>query len=328
MSSSAFQKEVDERTNLTSSNKFEMLLFRLGKAPGTQQAELFGINVFKIREIVAMPPLTAMAGAPKHVLGMVNLRGQVIPVIDLPAVIGCVPETGLNLMLVTEYARSTQAFAAESVEDIVRLEWNQILAADNTASVARGLVTSIARIDDGQGGTKLVQILDVESILQKVLPNEEIDVQKDKVGPAVRLRPGAVVLAADDSFVARSMIEAELKALGLPFIMTKSGQEAWTVLQEIAADARAKGQPVQDRVAVVLSDLEMPEMDGFTLTRNIKADPALRAIPVVIHSSLTGDTNEKHVQRAGADAYVAKFAAKDLADTLRKVLAAGETVAA
>ncbi|TSE20153.1 Chemotaxis protein CheV [Tepidimonas alkaliphilus] len=326
--SSAFQKEVDERTNLTGSNKFEMLLFRLGRAPGTQQSELFGINVFKIREIVAMPQITAMAGAPQHVLGMVNLRGQVIPVIDLPAVVGCTPETGLNLMLVTEYARSTQGFAAEAVEDIVRLDWNQILAADNTASVARGLVTSIARIDDGQGGTRLVQILDVESILQKVMPSEHVEVKQDQVGPAVRLKPGAVVLAADDSFVARSMIEAELKALGLPFIMTKSGQEAWTALQEIAADARAKGQPIHERVAVVLSDLEMPEMDGFTLTRNIKADPALRSIPVVIHSSLTGDTNERHVQRAGADAYVAKFAAKELADALRKVLSDARAVAA
>ncbi|MCS6811127.1 MAG: response regulator, partial [Tepidimonas sp.] len=188
---------------------------------------------------------------------------------------------------------------------------------------------SIARIDDGQGDTKLVQILDVESILQRVMPNEQLEVKQDQVGPKLRLPPGAVVLAADDSFVARSMIEAELKALGLPFIMTKSGQEAWTTLQEIAADARAKGQAVAERVAVVLSDLEMPEMDGFTLTRQIKADPALRAIPVVIHSSLTGDTNEKHVQRAGADAYVAKFAAKELADALRRVLASSaETMAA
>lgn len=113
------------------------------------------------------------------------------------------------------------------------------------------------------------------------------------------------------------MIEQELKALNLPYIMTKNGQEAWSTLQDLAADCRAKGVPVTDRVAVVLSDLEMPEMDGFTLTRSIKGDPALRTIPVIIHSSLTGDTNEQHVQRAGADGYVAKFAAKELAETLR-----------
>jgi len=323
--STAFQKDIDERTNLTGSNKFEMLLFRLGQSPGSDRSELFGINVFKIREIVAMPEVTAMAGAPQHVIGVVNLRGQVIPVIDLPAVLGCVPKTGLNLMLVTEYARSTQAFAAESVEDIVRLDWNQILSADGT--VARGFVTSIARLDDGQGGTKLVQVLDVESILQRVLPSEAVEVKPETLGPGVQVRPGSVVLAADDSFVARSMIEQELKVLGLPYIMTKTGQEAWTTLQEIAADCRAKGQSIQERVAVVLSDLEMPEMDGFTLTRNIKNDSVLRAVPVVIHSSLTGDTNEKHVQRAGADGYVAKFAAKELADTLRGVLARYEHAA-
>ncbi len=324
--SSSIQKEIDERANLTGSNKFEMLLFRLGSSAGSDRSELFGINVFKIREIVAMPPVTAMAGSPQHVLGVVNLRGQVIPVIDLPAVVGCVPKTGLNIMLVTEYARTTQAFAAESVEDIVRLDWNQILSADGT--VARGYVTSIARLDGDNNNTRLAQVLDVESILQRVLPSEKVEVTSETVGPAVKIKPTAVVLAADDSFVARSMIEQELKVLNLPFVMTKTGKEAWETLQQIAADCQAKGIPVQDRVAVVLTDLEMPEMDGFTLTRNIKKDSQMRGLPVVIHSSLTGDTNENHVRSAGADAYVAKFAAKELAEVLRTVLARYEAVAA
>lgn len=324
--SSSIQKEIDERANLTGSNKFEMLLFRLGDSAGTDRSELFGINVFKIREIVAMPPVTAMAGSPQHVLGVVNLRGQVIPVIDLPAVVGCVPKTGLNIMLVTEYARTTQAFAAESVEDIVRLDWNQILSADGT--VARGYVTSIARLDGDNNNTRLAQILDVESILQRVLPSEKVEVTSETVGPAVKIKPTAVVLAADDSFVARSMIEQELKVLNLPFVMAKTGKEAWETLQQIAADCQAKGVPVHDRVAVVLTDLEMPEMDGFTLTRNIKKDPQMRGLPVVIHSSLTGDTNENHVRSAGADAYVAKFAAKELAEVLRTVLARYDAVTA
>lgn len=324
--SSSIQKEIDERANLTGSNKFEMLLFRLGDSAGTDRSELFGINVFKIREIVAMPPVTAMAGSPQHVLGVVNLRGQVIPVIDLPAVVGCVPKTGLNIMLVTEYARTTQAFAAESVEDIVRLDWNQILSADGT--VARGYVTSIARLDGDNNNTRLAQILDVESILQRVLPSEKVEVTSETVGPAVKIKPTAVVLAADDSFVARSMIEQELKVLNLPFVMTKTGKEAWETLQQIAADCQTKGVPVSDRVAVVLTDLEMPEMDGFTLTRNIKKDPQMRGLPVVIHSSLTGDTNENHVRSAGADAYVAKFAAKELAEVLRTVLARYDAVTA
>ncbi len=322
----AAQKDIDERTNLTGSNKFEMLLFRLGNAAGTERSELFGINVFKIREIVAMPAVTAMAGAPQHVLGVVNLRGQVIPVIDLPAVVGCVPKSGLNIMLVTEYARTTQAFAAEAVEDIVRLDWKQILSADE--AMARGFVTSIARLDGDQNTTRLAQILDVESILQRILPADQADLKANSSGPALKLRPGAIILAADDSFVARAMIEQELKALQLPYEMTKTGQEAWNRLQAIAAECQAQGLELRERVALVLTDLEMPEMDGFTLTRNIKKDPLMRGLPVVIHSSLTGDTNEQHVRSAGADAYVAKFAARELDVALRDALARYEAVVA
>jgi two-component system chemotaxis response regulator CheV len=106
----------------------------------------------------------------------------------------------------------------------------------------------------------------------------------------------------------------------LPFIMTKTGKEAWDQLHVIANQAEADGRTVYDRVALVLTDLEMPEMDGFTLTRNIKTDARFASIPVVIHSSLTGSTNEGHVKGVGADAYVAKFVAAELAATIRKVL--------
>lgn len=119
-----FQKEIDERANLALSNKFELLLFRLGMALGADKSELFGINVFKLREIVPMPTLTRAAGMKSPLLGMVSIHDQIIPVIDLPAVAGCKPTTGLNLLLVTEYARTTQAFAVESVDNIVRLDWN------------------------------------------------------------------------------------------------------------------------------------------------------------------------------------------------------------
>ena len=318
MSAHSIQQEVDERSNLTSSNKFEMLLFRLGVARQGGQSELFGINVFKIREIVAMPEITEMAGASQHMLGMVNLRGQIIPVIDLPAVIGVTPETGLNIMLVTEFARTTQAFAVESVEDIVRLEWGQILPAERGAQ--GGKVTSIARLDGDVNGSRLAQVLDVESILGEIMPSDEANIDPAAVGPVIRLKAGTVVLAADDSFVARAMIETGLKAMGVPYIMTKSGQEAWERLQHIADETAATGQTINDRIAMVLTDLEMPEMDGFTLTRNIKQDSRFRHLPVVIHSSLTGATNEDLVRKVGADGYVAKFHADDLASTIRSVL--------
>ena len=313
------QQEVDERSNLTGTNKFELLLFRLGGDEHGERNELFGINVFKIREIVAMPAITAVAGAMPHVLGVVNLRGQIIQVLDLPAIAGVKPKTGLNIMLVTEFARTTQAFAVESVEEIVRLDWSQVMSAERCAG--SGMVTSIARLpaENGDEG-RLAQVLDVETILRDMNPDSAPELSQQTVGAKIHIKPGSVVLAADDSVVARALIEEGLKAMGLPYIMAKSGKEAWDQLNSIAAVAEAEGMTVHDKVALVLTDLEMPEMDGFTLTRNIKKSGRFASIPVVIHSSLSGTTNEEHVKNVQADAYVAKFSAEELATTLRRLL--------
>jgi two-component system chemotaxis response regulator CheV len=308
--------EIDERTNLTSSNKFELLLFRLGEARDSGNRELFGINVFKVREILVMPTITSMANASPHVMGVANIRGQIIPVINLSSVVGCKPNNGLAILLVTEFARSTQAFAVEEVSEIVRLEWQQVLAAEGQGG---GLVTSIARLDGDAENTRLAQVLDVEQILRDVMPAEN-QVTGTISDTKIVLPPGTMVLAADDSALARSMIEQGLTSMGVPYIMTKTGKEAWERLQAISDQAVAEGKTVQDKVALVLTDLEMPEMDGFTLTRNIKSDARFRSLPVVIHSSLTGAANEGHVKSVGADAYIAKFAAEELAATLEEVL--------
>jgi two-component system chemotaxis response regulator CheV len=312
------QQEVDERSNLTGTNKFELLLFRLGGDENGEHSELFGINVFKIREIVAMPAITKVAGSPEHVLGVVNLRGQIIQVLDLPSIAGVKPVTGLNIMLVTEFARTTQAFAVESVEEIVRLDWSQVMSAEHSAGT--GMVTSIARLPaEGDQAPRLAQVLDVETILRDRNP-EANSYATQNVGAKMKLKDGAVILAADDSVVARALIEQGLDALGLPFVMTKSGREAWDQLNSIATSAESEGKSVYDKVALVLTDLEMPEMDGFTLTRNIKSNARFGNLPVVIHSSLSGTTNEEHVKTVRADAYVAKFSAEELGRTLRSLL--------
>ncbi len=312
------QQEVDERTNLTSSNKFELLLFRLGGDENGEHSELYGINVFKIREIVAMPTITSVAGSGPHMMGVVNLRGAIIPVIDLCGVVGCIPKSGRNIILVTEFARTTQAFAVESVEEIVMLDWNQVLSAEKSGG--GGMVTSIARVDGNVDNTRLAQVLDVEQILRQITPPSSPDIDETTIGPKINLPPGTIILAADDSGTARLLIEGGLNAMGAAYFMAKTGKEAWEKLQAIAATAKTEGKSVKDKVALVLTDLEMPEMDGFTLTRKIKQDPAFAGIPVVIHSSLSGSTNEDHVKSVGADAYVAKFDAEELAETIRKAL--------
>mgnify|MGYP000331837450 CR=1 FL=1 len=312
------QKEIEERTRLAGSNKFELLLFRLGESPGSGQRELFGINVFKVREVLVMPPVTELANAHEHLMGVANIRGQIIPVINLPAVLGCAPKKGLSILMVTEFGRTVQAFAVEDVREIVQLDWDQVLPAES--SHAGALITGIARLDGATADTRLAQVLDVEQILKTVMPVTTEEINREVVGPELVLPAGSTILVADDSAVARSVIELGLKAMGVTYIMTKTGKEAWERLQAIAEEATANGKTAREKVAVVLTDLEMPEMDGFTLTRHIKQDSRFNSIPVVIHSSLTGSTNEGHVKSVGADAYIAKFVADELAATIRSVL--------
>ena len=312
------QQEVEERTRLAGNNKFELLLFRLGESKNSAQRELFGINVFKVREVLVLPHITELANAHPHLMGVANIRGQIIPVIDLPAVVGCNPTKGRTILMVTEYGRTVQAFAVEEVNEIVRMDWNQVLPAGN--SDGGGLITGIARLDGANANTRLAQVLDVEQILKNVMPSTTEEINREAVGPELVLPRGTLMLAADDSAVARSVIELGLKAMGVPFIMTKTGKEAWDKLNQMAADTKAEGKTARDKVALVLTDLEMPEMDGFTLTRHIKGDARFSGIPVVIHSSLTGATNEHHVRSVGADAYVAKFMPREFASTIRSVL--------
>ena len=206
-----FQKDIDDRTNLTLSNRFELLLFRLGKSVEEQKSELFGINVFKLREIVPMPTFTRPAGMKAPLLGMVNIRDQVIPVIDLPAVAGCKPETGLNILLITEYARSVQAFAVESVENIMRLDWQQVHTAEK--AVNGRYITSIACLDDNKETNNLALVLDVEQILYDIVPsNHDLRATELKTNK-FNITPGAVAIVADDSKVARAMLEKGLNAM-------------------------------------------------------------------------------------------------------------------
>ena len=314
----AQDKDIEERTRLAGNNKFELLLFRLGEAPGTGERELYGINVFKVREVLVMPKITALANSHEHVMGVANIRGQIIPVINLSAVVGCTPKQGHTILMVTEFARTVQAFAVEDVREIVRLEWEQVIPSEGTHAGA--LVTGIARLDPGNPDTRLAQVLDVEQVLRDVTPQTKEALDKEVIGDALVLPPGAKVLVADDSFVARSVIELGLKAMGVDFVMTKTGKEAWDYLQALAEQVKLDGGRIQDKIAIVLTDLEMPEMDGFTLTRLIKQDARFKGVPVVIHSSLTGTTNENHVKGVGADGYVGKFSPRELAATLRRVL--------
>jgi two-component system chemotaxis response regulator CheV len=316
--SAPMNTKTPAHTSHAAESKFQLLLFRLGDSAGSGRSELFGINVFKVREIVVAPEITTIVNAPPHALGLANVRGQLIPVIDLPTLAGCVPTTNSKIVLVTEFARTTQAFLVDEVVEIIQLDWKHLLAADNNSS---GLLSGVARIDGDVADSRLAQVLDVEQIIRNVFPNTQLDsgsnIQK------IKLPEGSSVLFADDSAIARMLVEESLKTMGVPYVAVKNGKEAWERMAQVHSDAVTHGKRAKDKIALVLTDLEMPEMDGFTLTRNIKNDNRFAGIPVIVYSSLTGSASEGHAAGVGADAYVAKFEPHELADAISTTLSRG-----
>jgi two-component system chemotaxis response regulator CheV len=286
----------------------EILLFSLG---GT---ETFGINVFKVREVTWTPPITRAPNLPPGVEGVISLRGNIIPVIALASFVrGDCQYEKQGTMMVTEFSRHTQGFLVDEVDRIVRVDWEEVRAPQPALSGEASLVTGLTELPDG----KLVSILDVEQILANVFG--------EAVVPALAMLDAAAsgtVLFADDSMVARKEITQVLERLGVAHQQATTGAEAWERLQSMAACAQAEGVPLKSRLRAILTDAEMPAMDGYVLTRKIKSDARFAGIPVVMHSSLSSDANRAMGKSVGVDAYVPKFDPAVLADTLRPMLAA------
>lgn len=300
---------VDARASLAGSNRMEILLFSLGTG------ETFGINVFKVREVSATPFITPAPNMPNGVEGLISLRGNVIPVLSLAKIMGLgSPDAGLGAsMMVTEYSKRTLGFLVGGVDRIVRVEWDRVRAPDNMAS-ANSFITAITELDDGS----LVSIVDVETVLANTF-GEAI------VGAIHPIQGGHErnVFFVDDSAVARRKITEVLDKLGVKHKHAVNGLEAWNRLDNMATHAQQIGSHVGDEVDVIMVDAEMPEMDGYVLTRRIKTDGRFDGIPVVMHSSLSSQANKAMGKQVGVDSYVAKFDADALAETLRPLLVRG-----
>lgn len=298
---------VDARTRLAGSNKMEILLFSLGTR------EIFGINVFKVREVGRTPRITKTPNMPRGVEGLISLRGNVIPVLSLAPFMqleGVPPGLG-KTMMVAEYSKRTLGFLVHEVDRIIRVDWERVKAPESVLASNQGLITAVIELD----GSNLVSILDVEQILANAFGEAVIvDI------PPARVDPGASVFFVDDSIVARRKIAEVLDKLGVRHKHATNGMEAWTRLQGLAAHALQSGSKIRDEVRLILVDAEMPEMDGYVLTKNIKSDSRFEGVPVVMHSSLSSEANRAMGKSVGVDAYVAKFDAEALADTLRPLI--------
>ena len=311
---SNFINSVDERTQLAGANRLEVLLFSLGFDQNTQREEVFGLNVFKIREVIQVPAITRAPDMPTGVKGMVSLRGSMIPVIDLAHFCNMQVNEPPTKLIVTEYNRTTQGLLVSSVEQILRMEWNDIkVPPPMMANRMGGLVTAVTELKDG----RIAMVLDVEKILAdtaNLLGDPSVYEGIENKGLQ------GTVLFADDSAVARKQISDTLDHMGLNYLSAKNGEEAWEKLKELATRAEASHTPLSEMLQAIITDVEMPGMDGYVLTKKIKADSRFAGIPVVMHSSLSADANMKLGRQVGADAYLAKFDAVELANLLEPLM--------
>lgn len=298
---------VDARTKLAGSNRMEILLFSLGTH------ETFGINVFKVREVSQTPSITRAPNMPDGVEGLISLRGNVIPVLSLSKVMNLsdAPSVRGASMMVTEYSKRTLGFLVHSVDRIIRVEWDRVRAPEAVTSGSHSYITAITELPSG----KLVSIVDVEQIMANTFGEAVIGLI-EPMQDAERLN----VFFVDDSTVARKKIAEVMEKLGVKHRHAQNGMEAWIRLSGMAAHAQQTGQSLRDELNLILVDAEMPEMDGYVLTKNIKSDGRFAGIPVVMHSSLSSEANRAMGKSVGVDAYVAKFDADALADTLRPLL--------
>ena len=298
---------VDARTRLAGSNKMEILLFSLGTR------ETVGINVFKVREVGRTPHITKTPNMPRGVEGLVSLRGNVIPVLSLVNFLDLKdkPVERGQTMMVAEYSKRTLGFLVHEVDRIIRVDWEKVRAPESVLSSNQGLITAITELENGT----LVSLLDVEQILANAF-GEAIIVDV----PPAQVPEDTGVFFVDDSIVARRKIAEVFDKLGVKHKHATNGAEAWSRLQGLAAHAQQTNSVLRDDVKLILVDAEMPEMDGYVLTRHIKSDARFDGIPVVMHSSLSSEANRAMGQAVGVDAYVAKFDAEVLADTLRPLL--------
>ena len=298
---------VDQRTQLAGHNRLELLLFEL------QNGQTFGINVFKVREAIPCPELTQMPQSHPVVRGVARIRGQAISIFDLSMSICDEPTYDIEngFVIITEYNRTVQGFLVANINRIVNTSWEEILPAP--AGIGdNSFLTAITKIDD-----KIVEIIDVEKVLAEVVGiDNEVSEDLSITFSAQNEQQRPHILVADDSSVARKQIAKTMEPIGVDTTIVQDGKEAFDQLQQW----QSEGIDVEQHIALIISDIEMPEMDGYSLTSAVRKSPGLETIKILLHSSMSGEFNESLVEKVGANKFIAKFDPDELASTVQDLV--------
>ncbi|BCG65029.1 MAG: two-component system, chemotaxis family, chemotaxis protein CheV [Methyloprofundus sp.] len=297
---------VDQRTKLAGHNRFELLLFKLA---GRQR---FGINVFKVQEVIQCPALTQIPQSHSVICGVAHLRGKTIPVMDLSMAIGMLPvnRDADNFVIVTEYNRSVQGFMVSSVDRIINIGWDQVNAPPKGAG-REGYLTAVTQLEN-----ELIEVIDVEKVMKEVMGGAEEASDEVLADNVVADNADDHILIVDDSSVARNQVKRVLEQIGIKCTLLKDGLEAWEHVSQLKAD----GVKVADYYTMIISDVEMPRMDGYTFAAKVKEDPELKDVYLILHTSLSGVFNSTMIEKVGANEFLAKFKPDALAECVQKRL--------
>jgi two-component system chemotaxis response regulator CheV len=241
-----------------------------------------------------------------------HIRGQTISVIDLGMATGGREIENITdcFIIISEYNRTIQGFLVDSVERIININWEAIMPPPKGAG-RYNYLTAVTEVDK-----ELVEILDVEKILNEIMPTST-EVSQDILDTPIKKDYSEMcIFIADDSSVARNQVKRSLESFGIPIRLAINGKDALTQLLELAEETG----DVTDKVALLISDIEMPEMDGYTLTAELKSNPKLHKLKVILHTSLSGIFNNAMVDKVGADDFIAKFNPNELAGAVKKWL--------
>jgi len=304
---SSIMDSVNQRTQLVGENRLELLLFSLSSI------QTFAINVFKVQEVVSLPRVSILPGSHPSVVGVVNMRGTTIPVINLPQAIGMRPLEINNKcnLIITEYNRTIQAFLVGEIDQIVNTTWGNIQPPPRTAGRGHYL-TAITQIER-ENRHSIVEIIDVEKVLAEIITYDtkiSEGVLDEHIAEHLH---GKRVLIVDDSSTARSLVNQTLSAVGIEVIEAYDGLQALNLLKGWADE----GKTITDEILMMITDAEMPEMDGYKLTFEIRNDPRMSDLFIALNTSLSGSFNDAMVEKVGCDRFISKFQPDKLVEVVQ-----------
>jgi two-component system chemotaxis response regulator CheV len=307
-------KEILLETGTNELEILELFLNLPGSDPATPEPCHFGVNVAKVMQVIESPRLEHPESADHpSFLGTISLRKHIVPVIDLSVWLGMERvQHKYEVVIVTEFSQAVTGFLVSGVTEIHRVGWEQVEPPSDYIS-SHGTQALIGMVNMGD---HFIQLLDLESILADLDPStiNEAD-QTD-----VRAPKNYKALVADDSATIRLMLQKNLEASNFVPSFVNTGEEALNRLRELKSRAASEGREITDFLDIVIADIEMPRMDGFSLTKNIKEDPVLQKIPVILYSSLITDELRHKGESVLADDQVSKPEMNFMAQRAIKVL--------